>query len=91
MDEQSQDDQLEPTYNSSVLIRDIGWKTYREPWTIEKGGGRGSGRSVLMELHDDDLLTEVVQSNKYYKSRTIDVTSEVGLTTDRDFSVTPGG
>ena len=28
------------------------------------------------------LLTEVIQSNKYYKSRTVGVTSEVGLTTD---------
>ena len=27
---------------------------------------------------------EVVQSNKYYKSRAVGVTSEVGLTTDRD-------
>ena len=33
------------------------------------------------------LLTEVVQSDKYYKSRAVGVTSEVGLTTDRDLSV----
>ena len=46
MDAQRQDDQLEPLYNSSVPIRDVALKTYREPWTIEKGGGRGSGRSV---------------------------------------------
>ena len=33
------------------------------------------------------LLTEVVQSDKYYKSRAVGVTSEVGLTTVRDLSV----
>ncbi len=48
MDEQRQDDQLEPTYNSSVPIQDIALKTYRERWTIEKGGGRESGRSLFM-------------------------------------------
>ena len=48
------------------------------------------------ERHDDDegrdaqwnrvnyLLTEVIQSNKYYKSRAVGDTSEVDLTTDRD-------
>ena len=42
------------TYNSSVPIQDVDLKTYRKRWTIEKGGGRGSGRSVLMARHDDD-------------------------------------
>ena len=32
------------------------------------------------------LLTQVVQSNKYYKSCTVGVTSEVGLTTDRNLA-----
>ena len=32
------------------------------------------------------LFTEVIQSNKYYKSRVVGVTSEVGLTTDRDLA-----
>ena len=53
MDEQRQDDQLEPTYHSSVLIEDVALKTYRKQWTIEKGGGRESGRSVLMAWNDD--------------------------------------
>ena len=48
MAEQRQDDQLEPTYSSSVPIRDIALKTYRE------GGKRGSGISVLIAQHDDD-------------------------------------
>ena len=54
MDKQRQDDQLEPTYNSSVPIRDVALKTYRKRCTIEKGGRRGLGRSVLMTRHDDD-------------------------------------
>ena len=54
MDEQNQDDQPEPTYNSSVSIRNVALKTCRKRWTIEKGGGRGSGISVLMVWHDDD-------------------------------------
>ena len=48
MDEQRQDDLLEPTYNSSVLIQDVVLKTYQEQCTIEKDGGRGSGRLMLV-------------------------------------------
>ena len=40
--------------NSSVLIQDVTLKTYRERWTMEKVGGRGSGRSVLAARYDDD-------------------------------------
>ena len=54
MDEQRQDDQLEPTYNSSVPIQDIALKTYRERWTTEKGRVKGSGSSVLAVRHDVD-------------------------------------
>ena len=42
------DDQLEPTYNSSVPIRDVALKTSRKQWEIEKGGEKRSGISVLM-------------------------------------------
>ena len=45
-DEQRQDDQLEVTYNRSVLIQDVALKTYCVRWMIEKGGGKGSGRSA---------------------------------------------
>ena len=55
MDEQRQDDQQEPTYNSFVPIQDVALKTYRKRWTIEGDGRRGSGRSVLMARHDDDI------------------------------------
>ena len=54
MDEQKQDDQLEPTYSSSVQIQDVVMKTCRKQWTIEKGGEKGSGISVLMAWQDDD-------------------------------------
>ena len=54
MYEQMQDDQLEPIYNGSVPIQDIALKTYREQWTMEMDGERGSGKSVLAAPHDDD-------------------------------------
>ena len=54
MDKQKQDDQLGPTYNSSVPMQDVTLKTYRKRWMIERGGRRGSGISVLMARHDDD-------------------------------------
>ena len=53
MDEQRQDDQLEPTYSSSVPLRDVVLKTCRKQWTIG-AGERGSGISVLIARHDDD-------------------------------------
>ena len=43
MAEQKQDDQLEPTYSSSVRIQD------------RKEGKRGSGISVLAVRHDDGI------------------------------------
>ena len=42
MDEQRQDDQLEPINNSSVQIQDVVLKTYRERWSIETRGRRGT-------------------------------------------------
>ena len=58
MDEQTQDDQLEPTYHSSEPIRDVALKTCRKQWTMGRGDERGSGISVLMARHDDDNLLE---------------------------------
>ena len=54
MDEQRQDNQQEPTYNISLQIQDVALKTYQERWMIEKGGGTGSGRSVLATQYDDN-------------------------------------
>ena len=48
MDEQRQNDQLEPTYSCSVPIRDVALKTCRKQWTIGRGGEWESGISVLM-------------------------------------------
>ena len=50
----SQDNQLEPTYSSSVPMWDVVLKTCRNQWTIEKGGEEGSGISMLMAWHEDD-------------------------------------
>ena len=47
MDEQKQDDQLEPTYSSSVPIRDVALKTYRKQWSMVKGGVSGSDKTFL--------------------------------------------
>ena len=55
MDEQRQDDQLEPIYNSFVPIRDVAQKTSRKRRTIEMDDERGSGRSVLAAHDDDDI------------------------------------
>ncbi len=54
MDEQRQDDHPKPIYSSSVPIQDVALKTSREQWTIETGGKRESGRSMLAAQHDDD-------------------------------------
>ena len=54
MDEQRQDDQLEPIYSSSVPIRDVVLKTCRKRWTIDRGGEKGLGRFVLRARPDAD-------------------------------------
>ena len=54
MDEQKQDDQQEPIYSSFVPLQDVALKTYWKRWTIEMGGKKGSGRSVLAARYDDD-------------------------------------
>ena len=54
MDEQRQEDQPKPIYNSSVPIQDIALKTFWEQCMIETDGERGSGRSVLAARHGDD-------------------------------------
>ena len=48
MDEQRQDNQLEPTNNGSVPIRYVTLKTCRKQWPTVKGGEKGSGISLLM-------------------------------------------
>ena len=48
------DVQFEPTYSSSVPIRDVALRTCRNQWTIGKYGERESAISVLIALHNDD-------------------------------------
>ena len=47
MDKQREDDCLEPTYNSSVLVKDVALRTSRKQWTIEMGDRKGTGISML--------------------------------------------
>ena len=54
MDELRLDDQLEPIYSSTVPIQDVIWKICQERWTIETGGEKKSGKSVLAARQDDD-------------------------------------
>ena len=51
---QKQDDQLEHTYSSYVMIRDVTLKTCRRRWMIGRRGERGSGISMLAARHDHD-------------------------------------
>ena len=53
MDKQRQDDHLEPKYSSTVQILYVVLKTCQKQWTIEKGGEKGLGISVLMARHDN--------------------------------------
>ena len=83
MTEQNQDNQLEPTYSSSVRIWGVVLRTCRKRWTIGRGGARGSGISVLMARQDDDVIkcshriliiskqiysTHSWEANRYYTS-----------------------
>ena len=49
-----QDDQLEHTYSSYVMILDVTLKTCQRRWMIGRRGERGSGISVLAAGYDDD-------------------------------------
>ena len=54
MDEQRQDVQLEPTYSSSVPIRDLALRTCRKQCIIGRCGEIGSEISMLIVRHDDN-------------------------------------
>ena len=55
MAKQKQDDQLEHTYSSYVIIGDVALKTYQRRWMIGRSDVRVSGISVLAARQDDDL------------------------------------
>ena len=54
MAKQKQDDQLEHTYSSYVMIRDVALKTCQRWGMIGRSGERGPGIYVLAARHDDD-------------------------------------
>ena len=66
MDEQRQDVQLEPTYSSSVPIRDVAMRIGRKQWTIGRYDGRESETSVLIAWYDDDDDDDILPINKQY-------------------------
>ena len=79
MAEQNQDDQLEPTYSSSVRIRDVALGTCQKRWTIGRCGERRPGIFVHAARHDDDdeeglqyadwISNSELSSSKYWLQR----------------------
>ena len=69
MAKQKQDDQLEHTYSSYVMTRDVAMKTCQKRWNIGRSGVRGSGISGQAARHDDDdddaLSAEAVEYTDY--------------------------
>ena len=66
--EQRLDNQEEPIYSSSVPLQDVARKTSWEQWTIEMGGEKGSGKSMLAMRCDDDDDDEYFVSIKRGRS-----------------------
>ena len=56
MAEQKQGDQLEPTYNSSVRMRDVALRTCQKRLTIGRNCERESGISALMAQQDEMMM-----------------------------------
>ena len=56
---QKQDDLLEHTFSSYVMIRDVALKTCPRRSTIGRSGERGSGISVLALRHNDDVINGI--------------------------------
>ena len=84
VDEQRQDVQLEPMYNSSVPIRDVALRICRKQWTIGRCGERGSGISVLIAQHegnDDDSLDKDIHKMTRFVPRSRPTGEEQEATT----------
>ena len=71
MAEQRQDVQLEPTYSSSVPIRDVALKIGQKRWTIWRSGERRLEISVLIVQHDDHDSTILVIVHIQIKGRRV--------------------
>ena len=54
MNEQRQDDQLQPTHSSSMSIRYVNLENLPEAMDDREGWRYGSSISMLMARHDDD-------------------------------------
>ena len=78
MAEQKQDDQLEHTYSSYVMIQDVALKTCQKRWTIGRSGERGLGISVLAARQDDDDDDTAYFSSKEESIRLCFVSGEEG-------------
>ena len=80
MDEERQDEQLQPIYN------DIALKTYWERWTIEKSGGKGSGRSLQAAWHDnndDDVYIYILHLYDYrFQSTQVSISVNINILRD---------
>ena len=59
MAKQKQNDQLEYTFSSYVRIQDVALKTCQRRWIIGRSIKRGSGISVLVAWHDDDIYMKI--------------------------------
>ena len=68
MANQKQDDRLEHTYSSYVMIWDVTLKTCQRRWMIGRRGERGSGISVLAARHDDDDDDRVPCDTRWLRS-----------------------
>ena len=66
MAEQRQNDQLEPTYNSYVRIRDAALETCQKQWTIERSGERVSEISILISRLDDNDDDDEGETSIYF-------------------------
>ena len=84
MDEQRQDGQLEPIYNSSVPIQDVALKTSREQWTIETGGGR---KSMLVACHNDDDHDNMCMCKDRYHHHHVVLLARISQTLSRHCSL----
>ena len=91
MDVQKQDDHLETTCSSTVLILGVAMRTNRKQWTIERCSKREPGILILIAWHDDDddddfYLLQIIckhisladrwNPNRYYL--TLEVKMELG-------------
>ena len=69
MDEQRQDVQFEPTYSSSVPIRDVALRVCRNQWTIGRCRERRSWISALIAWHEALGLYKFALVQDKFKSK----------------------